>query len=103
MSELQTEEWSVTGRRPIVRYEVDPEMAPALRIDRRIGVTAKCPLGHEMPVEVTADETVVRGTAKTGVTLACEKCKTNYTLYLGEWPSRFPSDAVAKKSSPFDG
>jgi hypothetical protein len=90
MSELQTEAWIVTNRREIVFYEVDPDMPNSLRIDRRIRFTAECPRGQKMPFPVTADETVVRNTAGTGVTFACGECepKTNYTLDLGEWPSR---------------
>jgi len=98
MSELQTEAWIVTNRREIVRYEVDPDMANSLRIDRRIRFTAKCPRGHKMPFSVTADKTVVRSAAGTGVTFACLKCepKTNYMLDLGEWPCPFPAQVEAE-------
>jgi hypothetical protein len=87
-----TGSWIIASRRPIVRYEVDPIMAPLLRIDRRIGVTAKCPAGHTMPFEVTADEAVVRGVEGSGVTICCEKCEMNYDLDLGTWPDSFTGD-----------
>jgi hypothetical protein len=94
MTDLRTESWIVTGRRPILRHEVDPVIAPSLRIDRRIGVTAKCPRGHEMPFEVTADEAVVRRVEGTGVTISCQKCETSYILDLGRWPVPFPDEAA---------
>jgi hypothetical protein len=96
VAELNTGSWIVTGRRPILRYEVDPVMAPRLRIDRRIGVRAKCPHGHEMPFEVTADESVVRISEGSGVTIGCKECAMTYDLDLGRWPTPFPDHAAAE-------
>lgn len=79
-----------------MRYEVDPIMAPLLRIDRRIGITAQCPEGHAMPFEVTADEEVVRSMEGSGVIIACEKCGMNYKIDLGTWPKPFPDSAACE-------
>lgn len=94
MTDSRTERWVVTGRRPILRYEVDPGMASSLRVDRRIGVTAKCPRGHDMPYEVTADQAVVHSAEGTGVTICCQECESSYTLDLGHWPVTFPDNAA---------
>lgn len=96
MTNLKTGSWTVTARRPILVYEVDPVMAPNLRLERRISLTAKCPEGHAMAFEPTADEPVVRSVEGRGVTIGCEKCGTSYTLDLGTWPAPFPDHPATK-------
>jgi hypothetical protein len=65
-------------------------------MDRRIGVTAKCPAGHDLPFEATADETVVRSVEGSGISIGCEQCEMTYNLDLGTWPTPFPHHAARK-------
>jgi hypothetical protein len=86
MSDFSAKTWTVSERRLIARYVVDRDLAPLLTLEQRVGLRARCPNGHDLPFEVTADKEVVEATRGEGVTLACAKCEENFTLDFGDWP-----------------
>lgn len=96
MHEITPGFWVVEQRRVVERWVVDPDSAPQIRLDKRVEITAACPKGHPLPLQVTANEAAVRFSRGTGVTLACERCATNYVLDLGHWPSECFSGAPSR-------
>ena len=87
----ETGVWLIYERQPESRLVLDSESATLLRIEQRIRLRARCPSGHDLPAEVTAEEAIVRHFHGTlGPTVGCRQCSKNYRLPLGNWPSSFP-------------